>query len=117
MKTRNSPSKQKQQKKIPATRESVDKYINEAFANSFFSIYNPKMAQYSLPNFEDEVPDKDNYNSFESPLASYLLKNDIADYPNLRANIFDSFDQSYARMCDEVLDPANKVDISFIPKA
>lgn len=117
MKSKNSPGKQKQSKKIPATPDSVDRYIQDAFANSFFSLYFPKNAHQIPANFEDAVPDTNDYNGFESPLASYLLKNDIEDYPNTRVNIFDSFDKSYVHICDEILDPSNKVEISFIPKS
>ena len=115
MKKKTSPMK-----KVPkreATPEIVDNFLQHNFYNSFFSLYNPKHSNFQIEQLDATAPsDGEGQNEFNSPLASYLIKEDCERYKKTREETFEDFEKLYPKICQEIIDPSNDIPIAFVQK-
>ena len=116
MKKNSSPSKKTKTNK-QTTQAEVDLFIQQNFYNSFFSLYNPKHSKFQIQQLKSEAPkDTTGDNGFSSPLASYLIKEDVDQYKQNREDTFEDFNKLYPKICHEIIDPSNDIPIAFTQK-
>ena len=107
----------KRQVKKEASQADVDSFLQQNFYNSFFSLYNPKHSNFQVQQLNATVKsEKEEPNGFGSPLASYLIKEDVNKYKKIRKETFEEFHQVYPKICQEIVDPNNDISIGFVQK-